>query len=78
MDDADAAQLREDEQRDRSIAAIRLRATLDRWQQGVEPRDCTVCTDPIPKERLKAVPGATRCTPCQEAYERTMRMRRIS
>lgn len=30
---------------------------------------CSVCDGPIPTARLKAVPFATRCVPCQEGHE---------
>jgi DnaK suppressor protein len=30
---------------------------------------CSVCAGPIPTARLKAVPFATRCVPCQEGHE---------
>lgn len=32
---------------------------------------CDDCEDVIPKERLEAAPGATRCTPCQTLSEQT-------
>ena len=75
MDDADNAQTREQEQRDRGINAVRFQAALARWTQGVGEKDCVDCDDEIPEERRRAVPGANRCTRCQEIYERTMRMR---
>src|SRR5213594_1821549 len=34
---------------------------------------CSSCSDPIPLARLKAVPFATQCVPCQERNERTTR-----
>ena len=34
---------------------------------------CSSCSDPIPLARLKAVPFATLCVPCQERSERTSR-----
>jgi phage/conjugal plasmid C-4 type zinc finger TraR family protein len=33
-------------------------------------RDCGDCGNEIAKARLRAVPEATRCTPCQAAFER--------
>jgi DnaK suppressor protein len=30
---------------------------------------CASCSGPIPTARLKAVPFATRCVPCQEGHE---------
>lgn len=35
-----------------------------------EGRACCDCGDPIPTERLRARPGATRCIECQERKER--------
>lgn len=32
---------------------------------------CSVCSEPIPLARLRALPFATRCVPCQEQSERT-------
>ena len=32
---------------------------------------CAVCEDPIPAARLRAMPFAARCLPCQERTERT-------
>jgi DnaK suppressor protein len=34
---------------------------------------CSSCSDPIPLARLSALPFATRCVPCQERDERTVR-----
>ena len=34
---------------------------------------CSSCSDPIPLARLRAVPFATLCVPCQERDERTTR-----
>ncbi len=31
---------------------------------------CRGCRQPIPEKRLAAVPGALRCTPCQENWEK--------
>ncbi|MGE4293700.1 MAG: TraR/DksA family transcriptional regulator [Desulfovibrio sp.] len=33
--------------------------------------DCEDCGDEIPEARRKAVPGCTRCTECQNRYERS-------
>ena len=40
-------------------------ARLHRGRYGL----CAVCEGPIPTARLKAVPFATRCVPCQEGHE---------
>ena len=34
---------------------------------------CSACSDPIPLARLRALPFATQCVPCQERDERTSR-----
>ena len=34
---------------------------------------CSSCSDPIPLARLRAMPFATLCVPCQERDERTTR-----
>ena len=34
---------------------------------------CSSCSDPIPLARLRAVPFATQCVPCQERSERNSR-----
>src|SRR5213594_3701037 len=34
---------------------------------------CSSCSDPIPLARLRALPFATLCVPCQERNERTTR-----
>ena len=34
---------------------------------------CAACSDPIPVARLRALPFATLCVPCQEHSERTSR-----
>jgi RNA polymerase-binding transcription factor DksA len=36
-----------------------------------EPIICANCEEPIPMARLRAVPTATRCWPCQTREERT-------
>ncbi len=39
------------------------------WEDSVR---CEDCGGEIPPARLEAVKNATRCLPCQEAYERTL------
>ena len=56
-----------------------LSATLSRIQSIVAhmntplntsgPRLCEDCGRNIPEQRLRAVPGAVRCVPCQELFE---------
>lgn len=43
-------------------------AAIARLQAG-RYGSCAVCEAPIPTARLKAVPFATRCVPCQEGHE---------
>lgn len=43
-------------------------AALARLSTGAYGR-CDVCSGPIPLARLRAVPFATRCVPCQSAKE---------
>jgi len=42
-----------------------IEKALERIENGTYG-DCVDCEQPIPKERLKAVPTATRCVPCKE------------
>lgn len=50
---------------------INRRARLpDPPSAEAEPRDCAYCGDPIPKARLRAVPGALACVPCLEGANR--------
>lgn len=68
MDGADEAQLVET--LDREVA---LRRAVQRHREAQVIKDgqvvCRDCGDPIPDERLKAVPGACRCTQCQQRLE---------
>jgi DnaK suppressor protein len=52
-------------------ASRRLRAVesaLQRLAEG-DYGTCTDCEEPIPIRRLKAIPWASRCVPCQEAAD---------
>ena len=51
---------------DRTVRQID--AALARLSTGAYGR-CDVCSGPIPLARLRAVPFATRCVPCQSAEE---------
>ena len=42
---------------------------LDKGDYGI----CSVCAEPIPSERLEAVPAAALCMPCQQDHERRSR-----
>lgn len=35
-----------------------------------EERDCAICGEEIPAERIKVLPSATRCVNCQQIAER--------
>jgi DnaK suppressor protein len=52
---------------DRAAALDEARNRLDRGLYGL----CIACNEPIPYERLRAVPEALRCIRCQEEAERT-------
>ena len=43
---------------------------LSKPSSDVKERFCIDCGEPIPKERLIAVPSARRCVECQQKYER--------
>jgi phage/conjugal plasmid C-4 type zinc finger TraR family protein len=76
MDDADAAQRREEYARNAAVEAARRSAAKILAGNGTD--FCTDCDSFISVERRKAMPSATRCIDCQEiheAEERTLRMR---
>jgi DnaK suppressor protein len=50
------------------LAAQRIAQTLQRIADGTYGR-CDACDEPIPPARLKAMPTATLCVPCQTAAE---------
>ena len=50
----------------------KIDAALERLAKGTYG-DCSQCHEPIPAERLRALPFAARCRPCEEARERTPR-----
>lgn len=72
MDEIDAAQERDEFFRETAITqALKKRPTEDDDPliiNGV--RCCLDCEEPIPVARLKAHPGAKRCTSCQSKKER--------
>jgi len=51
-----------------TLAAQRITETLQRIADGTYGR-CEECDEPIPPARLKAIPTATLCVPCQSAAE---------
>ncbi|MCL1861804.1 MAG: TraR/DksA C4-type zinc finger protein [Proteobacteria bacterium] len=63
MDEIDRACQREQEDRDRAIAAARARTN------GASSFICADCGEPIPLARQRAVPGVTRCIDCQSHAE---------
>ncbi len=74
-DPIDAAQERAEERtwlaivertRDMQAMADEALARLDAGRYGV----CAECEEPIPAPRLRALPFAVRCLPCQERWER--------
>lgn len=56
------------EERDKLELALRL---MERGEYG----RCRQCGEPIPEERLEALPQATLCVPCQSQIERARRRR---
>jgi len=64
-DELDLAQFRIDQVTELAIAAIRKHAGL-----AVGRESCRDCGDVIPAKRLRYVPNATRCAPCQALEER--------
>ncbi len=46
-----------------------IKAAIERVDAGTFG-SCDGCKEEIPKARLKALPYALRCVPCQEAHER--------
>ncbi len=57
------------------IGMARVRGALERIRQG-KYGFCLSCKQPIPVERLRAVPEAELCVPCQEEQEVVPRSRR--
>jgi DnaK suppressor protein len=53
------------------------RAALARLEAG-EYGTCATCGEPIPAERLQALPFAVRCVACQDRLERGQGMHRSS
>lgn len=51
------------------IRAVEV-ATARAVTAGIGAEDCETCGEPIPEDRQRAVPWATRCICCQEAAER--------
>ena len=66
-DEFDAAQIREQLERDAAIGRARRGALL---LQGMGRPDCEDCGEDIPEERRAVVPGAIRCAGCQTLHDR--------
>lgn len=68
-DDADMAQLVQE----REVAAAISLVVHRREGEGPEYVDgvacCRDCGEPIPKKRLAAMPGVSRCVDCQQAAD---------
>lgn len=67
-DDIDAAQERQAADADRAIAAASASARAQAEALGSD--DCLDCGGAIPPARRKALPGASRCAPCQSMLEK--------
>lgn len=68
MDDADRAQLREEQEREAAIqAAMLIQGGIVIERDG--KRWCADCGDAISDARLEAVPYAMRCVHCQQLSE---------
>jgi phage/conjugal plasmid C-4 type zinc finger TraR family protein len=55
--------------------ALKLRLVIPHLKRAIEKVEegtyglCDDCTSEIPKERLRVVPGTTRCVECQQRFE---------
>lgn len=67
MDTVDRAQEYIEKFTDQAIARAAKRPP--EVERAIEAVDCSKCGDPIPIERLKAVPGVSLCTGCQAKRE---------
>ena len=65
MDEKYLEQASAHEQRQRDIQLRNVQARL----QGAGQSDCEDCSEPIPCDRRKAIPGAIRCIQCQCTFE---------
>ncbi|MEY9717871.1 phage/conjugal plasmid C-4 type zinc finger TraR family protein [Sinorhizobium fredii] len=61
--DQELAELRVEEEKQAAIASARMALS------GVGQADCEECGRPIGEARRAAMPSATRCFSCQEAFE---------
>jgi phage/conjugal plasmid C-4 type zinc finger TraR family protein len=69
-DIVDKAQAAEETQRAAALSRARKKSLVARSSERPgAPRDCIDCEEPIPKERLTALPQARRCVQCERIYE---------
>lgn len=52
-----------------ATSQIRAEVAKSTSGNGAGTRNCVFCDKPIPEKRLQVLSGASRCRPCQEAYE---------
>lgn len=74
-DDIDRAQAFDQMRRDLALGAV-LADAAGLATPAADP-DCENCGAEIPAARRQALPGATRCIPCQLAAERRQRRSRV-
>lgn len=67
MDDLDRAQAYEERERESALSRI-VRPRIV-WRDRRRKVYCRDCGDPVPRERMAAVPYATRCSECESAKE---------
>jgi phage/conjugal plasmid C-4 type zinc finger TraR family protein len=77
-DVSDLATEREEIMRDEALARQRAASELQLYPaaDAIQFSECRDCCEYIPIERRTAVPGCTRCQPCQQANESRMRGQR--
>lgn len=68
MDFADRASALSDLYTANALAARAARPEAELKESALE---CEDCGDAIPEQRREAVPGCTRCTACQEIFDRS-------
>lgn len=52
-----------------------LRSSGTSEEKSKIARSCVDCEEPIPRDRLTALPSAIRCVTCQQAFEKTREYR---
>jgi phage/conjugal plasmid C-4 type zinc finger TraR family protein len=71
MDDIDRAQAIENEHRAAALRRAVERGAAERPLIVAGVRICADCEDPIPPERIAALPHVVRCWRCQTLFERS-------